>query len=172
MESIAIIIILVAITFFLWKIATKESLFIASNGNEWIALVVVKYFDEVPYDYKGPVSIEFYPIIGWNCSNITPIPITPFYNIGNRLKADFKKTGFITNGFLLKDGLDYGIDDSFAAVYLNHHFWVEMSEYASSGYEFVIEGRIPDCCQKSFLELLEVSENNRARNKNIPQTDT
>jgi hypothetical protein len=175
LENIGVIIFLAVIAFFLWKIAFKKPLLISSNGKEWITLVTLDKLDEVPDDYAGPVIVNFYPIICWDFSNMNPAPITPFFNIEDWLKADPRKIKYLRYGYWLTDGSDYGIgyENVVGAMTLYHtHFWLEMSEYASSGYECVIEGSIPDCYQKRFLELLEVSKNNRANNESISQTDT
>ena len=158
-----IIVLLTIIAAMLWKVTFKKQIIISSNGNEWIALVAQKIKNaanddtsNIDYDYEAPIKIEFVPIIGWDCSSSTPIPITPsFYGVSNRLKCVYKYPDgkYETYGFWLHDGIDFKIDAGFNNVYMKHSFWEDMVEYAASGKVFDIGGPIPECYRKRFAEL-------------------
>ena len=163
LEKAAIILLLAIIVFLLWKIAYKRPIMISSQRNEWIALVAQKIKAagkaenaSYDYDYEAPIKIEFVPIICWDCSNNTPIPITPsFYGVWNRLNDDFtyQDGKYETKCFWLRDGIDFNIDNGFNTAYNNHSFWEDIFEYASSGKVFDINGNIPGCYRKRFAEL-------------------
>jgi len=180
LESILIIVLLAVIAVLLGKVAYKKSIVVPSNGNEWIALVAHKIknagdVEKACWDYEAPIIIEFVPIIGWDCSQRTLIPITPsFYNVWNRLNVNVtdKNTKYETYGFWLRDGIAFHMSEGFNIAYMNQDFWEDMTEYAFSGKVFEVRGRIPDCYRTKFAELFKELDHHRARSESQIQADT
>ena len=158
--QIGIIIILLLIAVFLWRLAFGPR-FLSAASNEWLALEKHKvnhdYGKEIP-----TVEIEFEPIIGWQCHRCgyragKLMPVTPIGYRAHKWLATKNKYKLLS--YWLHDGvtvvtLDEWSDD-------NGDFWENLSKHSTACKNIEIQGNVPNCFQSKISKILAMKSFNQ-----------